>query len=693
MSETSHAVPHPDSYTCRMTTQDRARQTAQLRAEELRTQIDYHNYRYHTLDDPEVSDQQYDALMQELRRLEAEFPELVTPESPTQRVGGAPVEGFEVVEHPQPLLSLSNAFNEAELRAWHARVVRLLESDALDFVCELKIDGLAVALVYEGGRLVRGATRGDGVRGENITANLRTVRSIPLALPEGAPSRFEVRGEVYMTKAGFEEMNRQIAERGGKLYANPRNSAAGSLRQKDARITAQRPLDFFVYGIGWSDDGPPESHWQALELLRSLRFPTNPNIRRLSDFEEVVQLCLGWTEKRGELPYEVDGVVVKVDSIAQQRRLGFVGREPRWATAFKFPATEATTKLIEIGINVGRTGTLNPFAVLEPVLVGGATVRLATLHNEEDIHRKDLRIGDTVILHRAGEVIPQVIGPVVAARTGTERPFAMPERCPVCGTPVVKPEGEAMHYCPNRACPAQAVRLLEHFVSRGAMDIEGIGERLARVLYEQELVRDPGDLYALTEEQVAALERMGKKSAANVVASIQSSKNRGLSRVLFALGIRHVGDETAGLLAEHFGSIDALIAAAPDEIAAIPGIGRTVAESVRAHFDEERNREVLEKLRAAGVRLLAERGAAREGPLAGQAYVLTGTLAGFTRNEAEARLKQLGAAVTGSVSKKTVAVIAGESPGSKLAKAEQLGVPVLDEAAFRALLDEHQRSR
>jgi DNA ligase (NAD+) len=673
-----------------MTTIDREQQAAQARAEELRAQINHHNYRYHVLDEPEISDAEFDSLMRELRGLEGAHPELITPESPTQRVGGEASETFDAVEHPVPLLSLANAFNEEELRAWYARVVRLLETDAITFVCELKIDGLAVALVYERGRYVRGATRGDGLHGENVTANLRTVRSIPAVLPDCPPSRFEVRGEVYMSKAGFERMNAEQAEKGGKLYANPRNSAAGSLRQKDPAITAQRPLDFFVYGIGWSDDGLPDSHWAALDLLRGLRFPVNPNITRFESFEQVVGFCLAWTEKRAQLPYEIDGVVVKVDSLAQQRQLGSVGREPRWAVAFKFPSTDATTKLLDIGINVGRTGTLNPFAILEPVQIGGATVKLATLHNEEDIHRKDLRIGDTVVVHRAGDVIPQVVAPVVSLRTGDERPFAMPERCPVCDTPVVRPEGEAMHYCPNRACPAQAVRLLEHFVSRGAMDIEGLGEVLARVLYEQNLVRDPGDLYTLTADQLAALDRMGEKSATNVLNSIQSSKSRGPARVIYALGIRHVGYETAQLLADHFGSVDALMAADEDEIAAIAGIGRTIAASVCAHFAEPHNRRVVEKLRDADVQLTGERRAGRDGPLAGRSYVLTGTLAHFTRNQAETRLKQLGASVSGSVSKKTAGVIAGDNPGSKLAAAERHGVPVLDETAFEALLREHE---
>lgn len=670
-----------------MTTSDRQHEAAKLRLEELRAELNEHNYRYHVLDDPSVSDGQYDALMQELRALESGFPDLITPESPSQRVGGAPSESFAVVEHPVPLLSLGNAFNESELRAWQARLVRLLETEEIEYVCELKIDGLAVALVYENGRLAQGATRGDGVRGENVTPNLRTVRSLPLELPSGAPSRFEARGEVYMTKAGFARMNEERADRGERLYANPRNSAAGSLRQKDPKISAGRPLDFFVYGVGWSDGPLPETQSALLAWLGEMRFPVNPNIRRFTDFEEVIAFCLGWTERRAALPYEIDGVVVKVDRFSQQRALGSVGRDPRWAIAFKFPATEATTRLLDIGINVGRTGTLNPFAVLEPVSVGGTIVKLATLHNEDDIQRKDLRIGDLVVVHRAGEVIPQVVGPVASVRTGAERIFQMPSTCPICGALVVRPDGEAMRYCPNRACPAQAVRLLEHFVSRGAMDIEGIGEQLARVLYESGLVRDPGDLYSLSTEQLAALDRMAEKSAGNVHAAIQSSKTRGLGRVLFALGIRHVGEETAMLLANYFGDIDELAAAESDTIVAIAGIGLTVAESVRAHFADEHNRAVVEKLRSAGVRLTAEQRGSRDGPLAGQSFVLTGTLSNFSRNQAEERIKALGGAVSSAVSKKTSAVIAGDSPGSKLAKAEKLDVPILDDARFVALLE------
>ena len=670
---------------------ERELQAARLRVEELRSLINYHNYRYHVLDDPEIADAAYDRLMRELRQLEERHPELITPDSPTQRVGGEPAPAFGVVEHRVPLLSLANAFDEDELRAWYRRLTGLLETDDVAFVCEPKIDGLAVALVYEHGRFAQGATRGDGARGEDVTANLRTLKSVPLTLPEGAPPRFEVRGEVYMTRAGFERMNEQQARAGKRLFANPRNAAAGSLRQLDQRITAQRPLHLFVYQLGWREGAPaPATHWETLDWLRGLHFPVNPDIARYESFDEVVQHCREWTERRAHLPYAADGIVVKVDRVAQQRQLGFVGREPRWAIAFKFPAEQATTRLLDIRINVGRTGSLNPYAVLEPVVIGGATVKLATLHNEDDIRRKDIRVGDTVIVERAGEVIPQIVGPVVSLRDGDQVPWVMPHECPACGAEVVRPPGEAMAYCPNRTgCPPQTIRLIEHFVSRGAMEIEGLGERLAQVLYAQGLVRDPGDLYSLTAAPLAGLERMGEKSAENLVRAIQNSKHRPLARVLFALGIRHVGYETAAALAAHFGSIDALMGASQEEIARAPGVGPTIAASVRAYLDEPGNRAVIEKLRAAGVRLSGERQAAREGPLVGTQFVLTGTLSAFTRNEAESRLKQLGAALASSVTKKTTHVVAGDSPGAKLAKAQQLGVPVLDEHAFLELLRAH----
>lgn len=669
---------------------DHALQAARTRVDELRAQINDHNYRYHVLDDPEISDAAYDLLMRDLRALELAHPELIAPDSPTQRVGGEPVQTFGVVQHRLPMLSLGNAFSEDDLRAWQRRLTGLLETDDIAFVCEPKIDGLAIALVYEQGRFVQGATRGDGARGEDVTANLRTLRTLPLTLPPGAAPRFEVRGEVYMTYAGFGRMNDEQAREGKRLYANPRNSAAGSLRQLDPRITAARPLDLFVYQLGWVEDAAtPPTHWETLQWLRSLRFPVNPYAVRYNTFDEVVRHCAEWVERRHRLDYPIDGIVIKVDSLARQRQLGAVGREPRWAIAYKFPAEQATTKLLDIGVNVGRTGSLNPFAVLDPVVISGATVKLATLHNEDDIRRKDIRVGDTVIVQRAGEVIPQVIGPVVSLRTGAERPWDMPACCPACGSAVVRPEGEAMTYCPNRACPAQAVRQIEHFASRAAMEIEGLGERLAQVLYGEGLVHDPGDLYALTEAQIANLERMGEKSAKNLVDAIQSSKQRPLARLIFALGIRHVGSETAAALAGHFGSVDALIAATEDDIARVAGIGSTIAASVRAHMDEQHNRAVIEKLRAAGVRMAAERQAAREGPLANAQFVLTGTLASFSRNEAESRLKRLGAAVGSSVTKKTTHVVAGENAGSKLSKAHQLGITVIDEEALLRLLREH----
>jgi DNA ligase (NAD+) len=671
-----------------LSTEERAVQEAKLRVEELRSQIAYHDYRYFVLDSPEISDAEYDGLMRELRSLEERFPQLITPDSPTQRVGGQPVEAFGVVEHRQPLLSLANAFSEEELRAWHRRASTLAERSDFAMVCEPKIDGLAVALVYENGSFVQGATRGDGYRGENITQNLRTVRTVPLRLTGRAPQRFEVRGEVYMTKDGFERLNQERGEQGLPLFASPRNSAAGSLRQLDPSVTASRPLDIFIYQLGWADGPVPESHWDTLHWLRDLGFRVNPHIARYEGLEPVVHHIREWEPKRESLDYEIDGIVVKIDALSLQRALGVVGREPRWAIAYKFPPTQATTRLLDIQVNVGRTGSLNPYAVLEPVVVAHATVRMATLHNEEDIRRKDLRIGDTVIVQRAGEVIPQVVGPVVSRRTGAERQFVMPERCPSCDTPVVRPEGEVMRYCPNRRCPAQLFRLLFHFAGRGAMDIEGLGESLAWQLLEAGLVKDLADVFSLTLEGLLKLERMGEKSASKLLANIEASKRRPLANLLFGLGIRHVGFETAAILAGHFGSIDALAAAGLEELEAVPAIGPKTAESVFEYFRDEENRRFIEKLRAAGVRLEAEAPAAREGPLQGLTIVPTGSLRRWSRNEVESLIKRLGGAVGSSVTKKTDYVVAGESPGSKLAKAHEYGIPVLDEDAFLRLLGE-----
>ncbi|MCL0095395.1 NAD-dependent DNA ligase LigA [Dehalococcoidia bacterium] len=651
----------------------------------LREQINHHNYRYYVLDSPEISDAEYDQLMRELRRLESDYPRLITPDSPTQRLGAAPQEEFGVVEHPVPLLSLGNAFNFEELRAWHNRISRLLGNADFDFVCELKMDGLAVALTYVDGLLVTGATRGDGYRGENITHNLRTIRSIPLSVPPNAPPRFEARGEVFLSKEGFARVNRERGEAGQPLFANPRNAAAGSLRQLDSRVTASRPLDIYVYGLGYAEGVVPQTHWETMEFLKSLGFKINPRNALVSDLEGVEAYYQRWLKSREELPYETDGVVVKVNSFALQRQLGFVGREPRWAIAYKFPATQATTRLLDIGINVGRTGTLNPYAILEPVSVGGVVVKRAALHNEDDIRRKDIRIGDTVVIQRAGEVIPEIVTPVTSKRTGSERIFIMPSTCPACGTQVRRSEGEAMVRCPNAACPAQIHELLAHFVSRGAMDIDKVGWKLSAALLDAGLVKDVADLYFLEKERLIGLERMAEKSASNVLDSIERSKTRPLSRIIFALGIRYVGSETADILAMEFGSIDRLARATRDELLAIPGIGPKAADSVVTFFEQETNREIIKKLRRAGVRL-EEAGKPQEMPLAGQEFVITGKLESFTRAEAEAMIRGRGGVVGSSVTRKTAYLVVGADPGSKLRKAQALGTGILSEGELLRLL-------
>jgi DNA ligase (NAD+) len=646
------------------------------RAAELRAAIDEANHRYHVLDQPAIADSQYDALMRELQRLEAEHPELVTPDSPTQRVGAAPSSQFAPVRHPQPMLSLANARNEVELRGWADRIQRLLDGDRFQLVTEPKIDGLAVSLVYEGGLLVRGATRGDGVMGEDVTPNLRTVRTIPLRIPH--TGMVEVRGEVYLPLSGFEQVNRERAEAGLPTFMNPRNSAAGSLRQQDSNITARRPLRIFTYQIGASEGLAIESHWEALQWLREQGFRVSENVELHDDVEAAVAAARAWEDRRAALDYDIDGCVVKVSRFAQQRQLGSVNRDPRWAIAFKFAPTTALTKLVRIGVNVGRTGALNPYAVLEPVVVGGVTVSLATLHNEEDINRKDIREGDTVIVQRAGDVIPQVVGPHLQEGVERGQPWRMPERCPECDTPVVKPEGEVMHRCPNRACPAKGFQWLKHFVSRGAMDIDGVGEKLVLRLLEQGLVTRPQDLYRLTVDDLLPLEGFQQRSAEKVVASIEASKQRPFGRVLFALGIPHVGDVNAQLLADEFGSIDALADAAPEDIAAVEGIGQVIAESVSSWFLDEEHAEVVRALAGVGVRMSGERRPrAAEGPLSGKVVVVTGSIEGHTRDSIRDHLTAMGAKVTDSVSKKTDFLIAGEGGGSKREKAEKLGVPVV----------------
>jgi DNA ligase (NAD+) len=663
--------------------------TVRERVEELRRQLEQHNYRYYVLDEPEVSDAEYDTLMQELRRLEAEHPELQSPDSPTQRVGAGPLEAFGIVEHRLPLLSLANAFGEDELRAWHQRVVRLIGERPLCYVLEPKIDGLAVSLFYEDGRLAVAATRGDGLRGENVTEQVRTIRSVPLRLQGKVPQSLEVRGEVFLSRAAFQRINEARLAEGQPAFMNPRNCAAGSLRQLDPRITASRPLDMILYQVGYHEDGNlPRSHWELLARLREWGFKTNPYNERLEGLDAVIAACAGWEARRESLAYDVDGVVVKIDDLDLQAELGAVGREPRWAIAYKFPPTQVTTKLLKIDINVGRTGSINPFAVLEPVQIGGVTVKLASLHNAEDIHRKDVREGDTVIVQRAGEVIPQIIGPVLSKRPPNAQPWELPTHCPRCGAAVIKPEGEAMAYCTGGVeCPAQLFEALKHFASRAAMEIDGLGEKLAVVLIQAGLVKDVADVYSLTKEQLVGLDRLADKSAENLLRSLEVSKSRPPARVLFALGIRHVGGQTAVLLINAFGSIDALTAASEAEINTVEGVGPKIAASVRAWFDEPRNQAVLDKLRAAGLRFADDRPAdTGDLPLAGKTFVITGRLERWTRLAAEARIKELGGSVGDAVSRKTDYLIVGDDPGSKLAKAQKLGTTVLDEARFEALL-------
>ena len=672
------------------------------RIEQLKSTINYHNYRYYVLDSPEISDAEYDELMRELKQLEVQHPQFLAPDSPTQRVGAAPVEAFGVVEHPLPLLSLGNAFSKEDLLAWYTRTSKLVAGQQSNLVCEHKIDGLAVALTYVNGQLTTGATRGDGFRGEDITQNLRTIRSIPLSVPKDAPPRFEVRGEVFLPKAGFEKLNRERADEGLPLFANPRNAAAGSVRQLDPRITAKRPLDIYIYMLGYAEGKAiPPTHWETMEYLKSLEFKVNPNNALFTNIEQVEEYHHTWVARRESLQYEADGIVVKVDSFDRQRQLGSIGHEPRWAIAYKFPAIQGTTRLIGIGISVGRTGTLNPYAILEPVSVGGVTIRQAALHNEDDIRRKDIREGDWVYVQRAGEVIPEVVGPITSKRTGQEREFSLLEKlkknekgepvCPEsgCGGVVKKLEGEVMYYCSNTACPAQVQQRIELFVSRGAMDIRGIGESLSATLFENGLVKDVADLYYLEEkekrEQLLKLDKMAEKSVTNMLNAIEKSKQTPLSRVIFALGIRHVGEEMAEILAKEFHSINNLAKASRDDLTNIPTIGPKIADSVITFFRQEENRRIIDRLRKAGVRL-EEEARPKELPLAGQEFVITGRLEALSRQEAEARIKALGGTTGSSVTKKTAYLVVGTDPGSKLARAQALGTKLLTEEEFLRLL-------
>ena len=661
----------------------------------LRKLLRYHSYRYHVLDEPEISDAEYDGLMEELKELESSHPELITPDSPTQRVGAEPLAGFEKVEHRRPLLSLENAFDEEEVRAWERRIQRLLGNGQMSYTVEPKIDGLAVSLRYERGLFVQGATRGNGFVGEDVTQNLRTVPAIPLRIPvvgdEPAPSYLEARGEVYMPKDRFEELNRRRVEEGERPFANPRNAAAGSVRQLDPAITAQRPLSILMYALGEVEGEVPSSQWEALSQLRRLGFPTAAHIARCDNLDQVLEVYRRWLEGRDELNYDADGVVIKVDSLAQQEALGEVSHAPRWAIAYKFPAQEGITKLLRIGINVGRTGTLNPYAELDPVRLGGVTIRHATLHNEEDIHRKDIREGDTVVIKRAGDVIPQVVGPVKELRTGEEKVFRMVEACPVCGERVVKPDDEVMYYCVNASCPAQLVARVEHFASRGAMDIEGFGERLAQTFVEQGLLKDVADFYYLRRENVLGMEGFAEKSADNLLAAIEASKRRPLWRLVVGLGIRGVGAVVAQLLARHFSSMDELMQASEERLQAIEGLGPHTAGNIVDFFSQERNRELVEKLRRAGVNMarLPEEEAPEEGPLAGLVFVITGTLPKMSREAATEFIEARGGHVTSSVSRNTSYLLAGDAPGgTKVRRAEELGVPSISEEELRRLAGE-----
>jgi DNA ligase (NAD+) len=665
------------------------------RAAQLRDELNEHGYRYYVLDDPSITDDKYDALLDELRSIEAEHPELLTPDSPTQRTGGPPVSTLDKVTHRQPMLSLANARSEEELRAWIARMRNHLAREGIEdpefqYVAEPKIDGLAISLIYRDGVLDIGATRGNGEVGEDVTHNLRTIPTIPLRIEaDDPPALIEVRGEVYMSLADFAALNERRAEQGLSTFMNPRNSAAGTIRQLDPKLAAERPLSMWCYGIGATEGISFTSHWDALQWLKAHGFRVNDDVKRLTTEDEVVAQCQAWEQRRGQLDFEIDGVVVKVDDYELQRRLGVVGRDPRWAIAWKFPPTTAITRLHDVQWNVGKFGDLHPFAVLEPVHVGGVTVKLATLHNEEDIVRKDIRPGEDVIVLRAGDVIPQVLSPAPHVVEAKKRPPVArpPKRCPFCDTPTVKAEGEVFTRCPNRNCPERRWQLLKHFVSRGAMDIDGLGEKQVAQLQQAGLVRTPGDYYRLTVEQLVELEGWGQISAERAVANIAASRDVPFGRVLFAIGVEEIGYVTGRNLAQQFRTIDVLLAATPEQILETQGIGPKMAQKIHDQLADEQMRALIEDLRAQGVSFELEGPPPGEGPLAGKTFVLTGTLPDLTREQASERIVAAGGRVTSSVSKKTDYVVAGENAGSKLTKAESLGVEVLDEPGLLALLD------
>ncbi len=667
-----------------------------VRVDELRAQIAHHNERYHTLDDPEISDADYDALVRELRQLEADHPDLVSDDSPTGLVGGAISATFSPVTHRVAMMSLDNAMDADELRAWADRVTKGLDGAVPTFVCELKFDGLAISLRYENGRFVQAATRGDGRVGEDVTANVATIGDVPHVLPDGAPEVVEVRGEVYMTRSSFEQLNERAVAAGEKTFVNPRNSAAGSLRQKDPAITASRNLSFFSYQLGEVIGGPEfTSHVAMLDFAAGLGFAVNDHVRTFTTIDEVASHCLHWQEHRHDLDYEIDGVVIKLDDTAQRERLGVTSRAPRWAIAYKFPPEERTTLLRDIMVSVGRTGRATPFAVLEPVFVGGSTVGMATLHNQDQVAVKDVRPGDTVVVRKAGDVIPEVVGPVLSLRPKGSRPWAFPTHCPRCANPLVRPQGESDTRCVAPDCPAQRDQKIAYFASRGGMDIEGLGEQMVEKLTAAGLVRDPADLYSLTVEQLVELDRVGPTSAQNLVDEIAKSKQRPLPKLLTALGVRHLGPAASLALTNEFHTLDAIVSKSVDELAAVEGVGEVIATTIVSWFGQETNRAYIDRLRSAGVNFgdpdaavaAAAARAATPQTLEGKTVVVTGTLANYNREQAEEAITSRGGKSPGSVSKKTFALVVGESAGaSKLTKAETLGVPILDDAGFEHLL-------
>jgi DNA ligase (NAD+) len=667
------------------------REQAARRLAKLREEIHYHAYRYYVLDDPVVSDAEYDRLFQELLTLEEEHPDLVTPDSPSQRVGGPPLPAFATVKHRLPMLSLENVFSPEELREFEERLKRYLATDeGFAYVAEPKLDGLAVELVYENGMLAQGSTRGDGRTGEDITQNLKTVPSIPLRLradDDPIPPQLEVRGEAYITLEGFEELNAQRESAGENLFANPRNAAAGSLRQLDPKITAHRPLAFFVYGVSDPDAIPCKSQSELLAYLGRLGFPINPHTQACPHLEAAIDHYQHLLEIRPTLSYDIDGVVVKVDAFDLQKRLGYKTRSPRWAIAFKFPATQATTRLMDIGFNVGRTGAVTPVALLDPVQVGGVTVSRATLHNEDEIKRKDLRLGDMVLVQRAGDVIPEVVKPIPERRQGNEQTIRMPTVCPECGHDLIRPAGEAVTRCPNPHCPAQRIQSLIHYAGKAGMDIEGLGQKVMEQLYTLRLVRDIPDLYTLKGEELARLEGWGEKSAQNAIAAIKKSKNATLTRFLTALGIRYVGEVTAQLLASRFGSLKRLAAASEEEFLEVEGIGPQVATSLHQYFQDPEVQAMHARLKDLGLELAVPAAEANL-PLSGAVFLFTGGLSSFSRDEAKARVKERGGAVAGTISKKVTHVVVGDKPGSKLRKAQEMGLNILSEEEFRQLLSE-----